>query len=124
MNRETVGEALAARLYAAEAAIDAALHETAMLAAMLPGARHEAFLSAVTGQKVFAGAAAGISALTEARAHIVDSHNALAALARRLGLDTLALGPVDKPEDRPPAGGGVEPVEMINKTLPGSPVAC
>ena len=124
MNRETVGEALAARLYAAEAAIDAALHETAMLAAMLPGARHEAFLSAVTGQKVFQGAAAGIGALTEARAHIVDAHNALSALARKLGLDILALGHVDKPEDRPPGGGGVEPVEMINKTLPGSPVAC
>lgn len=124
MNRETVGEALAARLYAAEAAIDAALFETASLAAMLPGARAEAFLSAVTGQKVFEGAAAGIGALTEARAHIVDAHNALAALARKLGLDVLALGPVDKPEDRPPGGGGVEPSEMINKSLPGSPVAC
>lgn len=124
MSRETVGEALAARLYAAEAAIDAAIHETATLAAMLPGARHEAFLSAVTGQRVFQGTAAGISALTEARAHIVETHNALAALARRLGLDILALGPVDKPEDRPPGDGGAAPAEMLNKSLPGSPVAC
>lgn len=124
MNRETVGEALAARLYAAEAAIDAALYETATLAAMLPGARNEAFLSAVTGQKVFQGTAAGISALTEARAHIVETHNALAALARRLGLDILALGPVDKPEDRPPGDGGVEPVGTLNKALPKSPMAC
>lgn len=124
MSRETVGEALAVRLYAAEAAIDAAIHETASLAAMLPGARHEAFLSAVTGQKVFQGTAAGISALTEARAHIVETHNALAALARKLGLDILALGPVDKPEDRPPGDGGVEPAVMLNKSLSSSPVAC
>ncbi len=113
MSRETVGEALAARLYAAEAAIDAALHETAMLTAMLPGARHEAFLSAVTGQKIFAGTAAGISALTEARSHIVDAHNAMAALARKLGLEVLALGPVDKPEDRPPGGEGVRPAGTL-----------
>lgn len=105
MSRQTVGEALVVRLHAAEAAIDAALFETASLAALLPGARAEAFLSATTGQKVFQGAAAGLVALTEARAHVADAHNALAAIARKLGLDDLAVGPVDKPEDRPPVGG-------------------
>lgn len=124
MNRETVGEALAARLYAAEAAIDAALFETATLAAMLPNARAEAFLSAVTGQRVFQGAAASIAALTEARAHMVGTHNALSALARKLGLEILALGPVDKPEDRPPGTGGVAPAQMINKSLSSSTAAC
>lgn len=124
MNRETVGEALAARLCAAETAIDAALHETAMLAAMLPRARAEAFLSAVTGQKVFEGVAAGLSALTEARGHLVDSHHALAGLARRLGLENLAMGPVDKPEDRPRARRGMEQAAKLNKSLPNSPTAC
>lgn len=106
MTRQIIGETLAARLYAAEAAIDAALAETATLAALLPTARAQAMLSAVTGQKAFDGAAASISALAAARSHLVDTHNVLAALARRLGLDAVAIGPIDKPEDRPPVGGG------------------
>lgn len=109
--RESIGESLAARLYAAEAAIDAALTETASLAAMLPQARSQAYLSAVAGQRVFEGAAASIGALTNARGHLVQTHNTLAALARKLGLETLAAGPVDKPDDDPPHGGnnGVKP---------------
>lgn len=106
MTRLAVGEALAARLYAAEAAIDLALTETATLAAALPAARADAWLSAVTGQRAFSGTAATISALADARSHIVDTHNTLTALARRLGLDTLAVGPLDKPGDREPIGGG------------------
>ena len=66
MSRQNIGEALAARLYTAEAAIDRAMAETAALAAALPGARAEAYLSAVTGQRAFRGAAATISALAEA----------------------------------------------------------
>jgi hypothetical protein len=110
MTRHDIGESLAARLYAAEAAIDAALAETATLAAMLPAARAQAYLSAVSGQKAFDGAAASISALAEARSHLVQTHNTLAALARKLGLETLAVGPVDKPDDIPPrdGSGGVE----------------
>jgi predicted dinucleotide-binding enzyme len=102
MSRESIGEALAARLYAAEVAIDAALTETATLTAMLPAARAGSYLSAVTGQKAFDGAAASVTALAEARSHLVDTHNTLAALARRLGLDTVAVGPLDKPEDTVP----------------------
>lgn len=106
MSRQSIGEALATRLYAAETAIDQALTETAFLAAALPSARAEAYLSAVTGQRVFDGAAASISALAEARSHLVQTHTALAALARKLGLETLAIGPLDKPGDQPPIGGG------------------
>ena len=109
MTRHAVGEALAARLYAAEAAIDQALAETAFLAAALPAARADAYLSAVTGQRVFDGAAASISALAEARSHLVQTHTALAALARKLGLETLAIGPLDKPGPQPSLPGGIEP---------------
>lgn len=116
--RESIGETLADRLHAAEAAIDSALAETASLAAMLPQARHQAYLSAVVGQKAFAGAAASISSLADARGHLIQTHNTLAALARKLGLEALAAGPVDKPEDDPPRGGnnGVtaeEPARLI-----------
>jgi hypothetical protein len=129
MTRLSIGEALAARLYAAESAIDQALIETATLAAALPAARADAWLSAVTGQRAFAGTAATISALSEARAHIVQTHNTLTALARKLGLDALAVGPVDKPGDREPIGGGggdgggIEP-DVVNKSLPDTTESC
>lgn len=125
MSRQSIGETLAGRLFAAEAAIDQALAETAFLAAALPAARADAFLSAVAGQKVFDGAAASISSLAEARSHLVQTHTALAALARKLGLDVLAVGPLDKPGEQPPigggggGGGGVRPADadMVNKSL-------
>ena len=107
MNRSDIGQTLAGRLYAAEAAIDAALIETARLAAYLPEARSEAYLSAITGQKAFEETAQSVVALSQARGHIVKTHERLAALARALGLDPLAVGPVDKPGDEPPIGGGV-----------------
>lgn len=109
MTRQSIGEDLAARLFAAEAAIDQAMMEASALAGALPRARAEAWLSAVTGQRAFTGTAAAISALAEARGHLVQTHNTLAALARKLGLATLAVGPVDKPGDTPPVGGGVCP---------------
>jgi hypothetical protein len=102
MTRQTIGEVLAERLYAAEAAIDAALAETATFTAMLPKARADAYLSAGAGQKAFDGAAASVKALTEARGHLVDTHRSLSALARLLGLPALAVGPIDKPDDDPP----------------------
>jgi predicted dinucleotide-binding enzyme len=120
MTRHTIGEALAARLYAAESAVDLALSETASLAAALPSARAAAYLSAVAGQRAFDGAAASISALAAARSHLVETHTTLAALARKLGLDTLAAGPLDKPGDTPPVGGGALPAPgpgMVNKAL-------
>ena len=133
MTRQAIGDALAARLYAAEAAIDHALTETATLTAMLPAARADACLSAVAGQRVFDEVAATLSALASARSHIVGTHASLAALARRLGLDVLAIGPLDKPGDRPPIGGGGGDgpgvttdiankalADMVNKTLPNA----
>lgn len=136
MTRQSIGESLAARLYAAETAIDLALIETAMLAAMLPAARADAYLSAVTGQRAFDGAAGALSALSAARSQMVQTHTALAAIARKLGLEALAIGPVDKPGDTPPIGGGVDGPgaardmvnkvlrDTVNKTLPDTAELC
>ncbi len=126
MTTQSIGEALAGRLFAAESAIDAALTQTATLAAMLPAARAGACLSAVTGQRAFDHAAASISALAEARSHLVATHNTLAALARRLGLEALAVGPMDKPEDTPPIGDGpkITLVHKMNNALLRTPEAC
>lgn len=100
MTKLAIGEALAGRLFAAEAAIDNALAETAALVAMFPAARADAYLSAIAGQKAVESGAATISALAEARGQIVHTHNSLAALARKMGLDTFAVGPLDKPGER------------------------
>ncbi len=113
MTRESIGHDLAAKLYAAESAIDKALAATATLAAALPTARSQAYLSAATGHAAFEGAASSLAALTDARGHLIVTHNTLAALARKLGLDALAIGPVDKPEDDPPIGGGGKPTARL-----------
>ncbi|WP_298096958.1 hypothetical protein [Brevundimonas sp.] len=129
MTRLDVGEALAARLFATEAAIDQALASAASLAAALPAARIDAWLSATAGQRAFTEAASTISALANARAHIVQTHHTLAALARRLGLDDLAVGPLDKPGDGEPIGGGggdgpaLRP-DTVNKILPITTETC
>lgn len=131
MSRQSIGEAVSRHLHTSESTLDAALQEMASLAAFLPRARTGAGLSAVTGQRAFDETAAAIRALTEARAHLVRTHVTLAALARRLGLDTVAVGTLDKPDDRPPIGGNIvlmpEPVRpgpIINKNLPRSTDAC
>ena len=104
--RIAAGTALAGRLYAAEAAIDAAVSETAALMSLLPVARGHLWLSAVVGQRAFDEAAASVGALVRARGHLVATHRTLAAVARRIGLDDLAVGPLDKPDDTPPIGDG------------------
>ncbi|RZJ18857.1 MAG: hypothetical protein EON91_03610 [Brevundimonas sp.] len=104
IERQTVGERLAIRLHAAEMAVDVAIAETAALASMLPQARIEAHLSAVTGQRAFEGVADAVNALIHARGHLVHTHNTLAVLARRMGLPDLAAGPTDKPDQEPPFG--------------------
>jgi len=124
MTRSDIGQTLAHRLYAAESAIDAALIHTARLAAYLPEARAEAYLSAVTGQKAFEDTAQSVLALSEARGHIVRTHGRLAALARALGLDALAVGPVDKPEDEPPIGGGVTGAISSKTSVSRRPQPC
>lgn len=96
---QAVGEALAGRLYAVEAAIDGAMRESALLISMLPSARADLWLSAVTGQRIFEDSTASVQALAKARGHMVSTHNSLAALARRMGLDVLATGPINKPDD-------------------------
>ncbi|RYG06860.1 MAG: hypothetical protein EON96_22515 [Caulobacteraceae bacterium] len=100
MTKQTTAQALAGQLFAAETAIDAALTETASLIAMFPGARSEALLSAVVGQRAFRTTAAAVSALTEARGQLVATHHTLSALARTMGLEILAVGPLDKPRER------------------------
>lgn len=120
MTKNDIAARVAGRLYTVETAIDLALAETAALMGLLPVARADALLSAVAGQRAFDGAAASVVALAQARGHVVDTHRALSALARSMGIDVTAVGPIDKPEDTPPIGGGLKRtgITVVNETLP------
>lgn len=103
--RQRIGQHLAERLWSAEQAVDAALGEAAALMALLPQARREAALAATVAQPAFSAAADSVAALAKARGDLVEAHRTLAALARKLGLDALAAGPMDKPKDDRPGPG-------------------
>lgn len=118
MTRQAIGENLAARLYAAETAIDLALIETA--------ARADAYLSAITGRRAFDGAAGAVSALSAARSHVGSRRIAPSPPWRaNWGSTCSPRGPSTSPATRPPFGGsggggdggGAHP-DMVNKPLP------
>ncbi|NBW07448.1 MAG: hypothetical protein EBR82_05425 [Caulobacteraceae bacterium] len=88
------GLEVAGGLRAAEAAVDAAMTETLTLASLIPADAPQA------------GPVVSARALGRARAHLIRAHRGLADVARHLGLDETSVGPLDKPEDTPPIGGG------------------
>lgn len=107
MARALAGRQVAVALEKAESALDAAMAEVAGLAALLPGARLRAELSAVAGQRVFEGTTETLALMSQARGRLVETHRRLDALNRALGTP-VAVGPTDKPdEDGPREGGGL-----------------
>ena len=94
-------QVVADHLIAAERALDEAIRATAALACALPTARLEAKLSAVIGQEAFAGASRAMATLTDARAELVATHDALAGVRDRVGLRNIAFNE----EDCPPQSG-------------------
>lgn len=108
MAKAMAGRQIAVALDKAETALDRAVAEVASLAALLPGARMRAELSAVSGQRVFEGASETLSLMAQARGRLVETHKRLDALNKALG-SPVATGPVDKPEeDGPRDGGGIQ----------------
>lgn len=114
MNRKTVAYKVADQLFAAELAIDRALSETARLTTMLSEGRVEAGLSAVIGQSVMDRTCASIVMLSNGRRELVEAHGHLADVKNQIGLRTVAIGGMDKPEENAPPPTGeldVAPVE-------------
>ncbi len=83
---------VANQLFAAEAAIDAAIAETAKLNVLMPEARVAASLSAVVGQLAFARAGETLQTLIAAREEIVKTHEALDEVKADIGLREMAMG--------------------------------
>ncbi|MFL6845354.1 MAG: hypothetical protein ACJ8ER_10795 [Allosphingosinicella sp.] len=89
---------VAESLFAAEEAIDAAVARVAELHGAIVSARTEAKLSAVVGQEAFEVAASAFAALARARCDIVETHKRLSETKAQVGLRTMAIGDLGKPQ--------------------------
>jgi hypothetical protein len=105
MKRTEAARAGAEKLMRAEAAIDAALRETAELMGLLPALRLETKLSAVLGQEAVANLGETLAHIVSARRTIIETHSALAVVRTQIGCGALAGGDMDKPGDPPRTGG-------------------
>ncbi|MGH6884267.1 MAG: hypothetical protein ACREFM_25320 [Hypericibacter sp.] len=98
--RRMVAEQIAAALFEAEAAIDAAISKTATLTGVMPSLRREAGASALIGQDAVERASQAIMALADARRAIVETHKELSIAQTQIGLGAVVLvdpGSGDKP---------------------------
>lgn len=109
--RREAAEQVAQKLYAAEAAIDAAMTATAALAGIMPAVREGAGLSALYGQQALERAAEAVSALTVARGKVVETHKELSITKDQLGLRHVAI---DGSIDKPPM---TEPIHDVSRAL-------
>lgn len=98
--RRQIAEQVAAALFEAESAIDAAIAKTAGLTGMMPGLRAQAGLSALMGQDAVERASETIMALIQARRAIVETHKQLSVTQHQMGLGAVAIG---DDMDKPPA---------------------
>ncbi len=96
-----IARTLAARLFAAEEAIDSAVQAASELASFLPMAGRSVRASAFLGQEALEQASAGIATLCQARRHLVATHAALTKAQARVGLREQNFGGfIDKPRHR------------------------
>jgi len=89
--RRMVAEQIAAALFEAEAAIDAAISKTATLTGVMPSLRREAGASALIGQDAVERASQAIMALAEARRAIVETHKELSIAQTQIGLGAVVM---------------------------------
>ncbi|MFZ0268224.1 hypothetical protein [Caulobacter sp.] len=105
MKRTEAARAGAEKLARAEAAIDAALRETAELMGLLPSLRLETRLSAVIGQEAVANLGETLAHIVSARRTIIETHSALATVRSQIGCGALAMGDLDKGPEVPRTSG-------------------
>ena len=100
--RRVAADQVAAGLFEAEAAIDAALNKTAALTAVIPTARAGAGLSALFGQDALERLSETIAALAQARRGIVETHKELSVVKSQIGLGSVVMD--GNNGDKPPHG--------------------
>ena len=98
--RRMYADQVAASLFEAEQAIDAALAKPAALAGVMPALRAEAGLAALIGQEAVEWTSRSISALAEARRAVVEAHKELSTAQKQIGLGAVLYGDgAPKPQD-------------------------
>lgn len=109
--RRMAAEQVAAALFDAEAAIDAAVSKTAHLTGMMPTLRRQAGASALIGQDALERVTQAIMALAEARRAIVETHKELSVVQAQIGLGAITMNG-DGGEKPPPMAAHSESVRM------------
>jgi len=115
--RRMVAEQVAAALFEAEAAIDAAITKAALLTGVMPQLRKEAGASALIGQGAVERASQAIMSLTEARRARVETHKELSIVQTQIGLGAVKMidpGSGDKP---PPSFASDEQPQIGRRAL-------
>lgn len=105
MEKVFVAQRVATKLFATEAAIDAAIVEATEMMAELIQARKDLGLSAVVANGASAKLAEAIQTLSAARTAVVDAHAELDETRLRIGVRTKMVGVIDKPGVDPVIGG-------------------
>jgi hypothetical protein len=103
MEKVFVVKRAAAKLHATEAAIDAAMVQTAEMMAELVQTRKDLNLSATVAAGATAKVVAAMAALSEARTAMVDAHAEMDEVRLRLGVRTKMMGWEFKMEAAPVA---------------------
>lgn len=96
--RRLVADQVAASLFEAEIAIDAALAKAAALAGIMPSLRTEAGISALIGQGAVERASEAFAALASARRAICETHLELSIAQKQMGLGAVAFGDPKPPQ--------------------------
>ncbi len=109
--RRIAAEQVAAALFEAEAAIDAAVSKTAHLTGVMPSLRRQAGASALIGQDALERVSQAIMALAEARRAIVETHKELSVVQGQIGLGAVKMIG-DDGEKPPPVAVHHERVRM------------
>lgn len=99
MNKVEVVKSVAAKLFAAEDAVDAAMVSNTQLLESIISGRRELGVAATTAELAQTRVAEAIAALSEARRAVMAAHAGLKNVQHRLGVDDNEFGPMDKPEE-------------------------
>lgn len=90
--RHAIAQGVAEQLHAVETAIDAAVACAAQLTATMPQARADARFPAQVGQEAMGRTAEAVTALVQARGHIVEAHRALDTVRAEWHIPEVGVG--------------------------------
>ena len=115
--RRMVAEQVAAALFEAEAAIDAAITKAALLTGVMPQLRKEAGASALIGQGAVERASQAIMSLTEARRAMVETHKELSIVQTQIGLGAITMSDPTGGDKPPPMFAADEQSQIGRRAL-------